>query len=190
MDRSSPSSLSPANAQGVREWWLRTVLVLRAPRAVFIALRDDDLESTANRSEPVLLIVLLAGMALALASTASRGYAGLDLAVWLFLGGGITGIAAYWGFGAVLWGSGRALGSVGSYRRARHVLAFACVPLALALAVAPAGRHVYSTLWFGFVAWATVLLVVGIRAVHGWTWQRAAIAAVVPVAAAVALIRL
>jgi len=189
MDRSSPSSVA-LDAQGEREWWLRTVLVLQAPRAVFAALRADDRESASNRSEPVLLIILLAGMALALASTASTHYGGLDLAVWLFLGGGLTGIAAYWGFGAILYGAGRALGSQGSYRRSRHVLAFACVPLALALAVGPAGRHVYTTLWFAFVAWAAVLLVIGIRSVHAWTWQRAAAAAVVPVAAALALLLL
>ena len=188
MDRSSPSSVA-LDAQGVREWWLRTLLVLQAPRAVFAALRADDNDSAANRSEPVLLIILLAGMALGLASTASKRYDGIDLAIWLFLGGGITGIAAYWGFGAILYGAGRALGSQGSYRRARHVLAFACVPLALALAVGPAGRHVYSVVWFVFVAWATVLLVIGIRSVHGWTWQRAAVAAVLPVAAVIALLQ-
>jgi hypothetical protein len=190
MDRSSTSSAAATSEQAEREWWLRTVLVLQAPRPVFAALRDDDREQAATRSEPVLLIVLLSGIALALASTASRRYHGLDLAVWLFLGGGMTGIAAYWGFGALLYGAGRALGSRGSYRRARHVLAFACVPLALALAVAPAGRHVYSAAWFAFVAWATVLLVVGVRSVHAWTWQRAAVAAAVPVAGVVALLQL
>jgi hypothetical protein len=189
MDRSSSSSVA-LDAQGVREWWLRTVLVLQAPRAVFGALRTDDRESASNRSEPVLLIILLAGMALALASAASKRYDGLDLAVWLFLGGGMTGIAAYWAFGAILYGAGRALGSQGSYRRARHVLAFACVPLALALVVGPAGRHVYSIVWFAFVAWATALLVVGVRAVHGWSWPRAAVASLVPVAAVVVVLQL
>jgi hypothetical protein len=28
-------------------------------------------------------------------------------------------------------------------------------------------------LFYGFVAWAVVLLVVGVRTVHGWTWTRA-----------------
>jgi len=178
------------SAQGVREWWLRTALVLQAPRAVFVALRADDRDSAANRSEPVLLIILLAGMALAIASAASTDYGGLDLAVWTFLAGGMTGIAAYWAFGALLYGSARALGSQGSYRRARHVLAFACVPLALSLAVAPAGRHVFTAVWLAFVAWAAALLVVGVRAVHGWTWARAAAAAAVPVAAAAVLVQL
>jgi len=134
--------------------------------------------------------VILAGMALALASNASQGYGGLDFAVWLFLAGGLTGAAAYWFFGALLYGSARALGSAGSYRRARHVLAFACVPLAISLVVAPAGRHVFSWLVLAFVAWAAVLLVVGVRAVHGWGWPRALAAAVVPLAAAGALLAL
>ena len=189
MDRSSPNSVA-LSAQGVREWWLRVVLVVQAPRAVFVALRADDRDSAANRSEQVLLIVLLAGMALALASTASKGYDGLDLAVWLFLGGGMTGIAAYWAFGAILYGAGRALGSQGSYRRSRHVLAFACVPLALALAIGPAGRHIYTTLWIVFVAWATGLLVIGVRAVHGWSWARAVAVSAVPVAVAIGLLQI
>jgi len=190
MGRSSTASAAPFDAQGVREWWLRLALVLQAPRAVFVALRIDDRESASNRSEPVLLIVLLAGMALAVASAASTHYGGLDLAVWIFLAGSMTGIAAYWAFGAILYGSARVLGSRGSYRRARHVLAFACAPLALSLVVAPAGRQVFTTVWLAFVAWSAFLLVVGVRAVHGWTWARAAAAAAVPVAAAAVLVQI
>ena len=55
----------------MREWWLRTVLVLHSPRAVFVALRDDDPEAAAQRSEPVLLIVLLAGIAFVLSTHAA-----------------------------------------------------------------------------------------------------------------------
>ena len=47
----------------MRDWWLRTLLVLQRPRPVFVALRDDTKESASDRSEPVLLIVLLAGIA-------------------------------------------------------------------------------------------------------------------------------
>ena len=195
----------------MREWWLRTVLVLQAPRAVFAALRDDSSEPAANRSEPVLLIVLLAGVALALWSRAAShlldngDYDGLLIAVWSFLAGGITGIAAYWAFGAILFGAGRAFGSRGSYRRARHVLAFASVPLALSLALWPvrlalygekafraggvhAGHGVFSALWFLCAAWGAALLVVGVRTVHGWTWPRSGAAAVVPLAAAALLL--
>jgi hypothetical protein len=164
--------------------------VLQAPRPVFVALRDDTAESASDRAEPVLLIVALAGMALAFASGAARSYDGLLLAVWVFLAGLITGTAAYWFFGAVLYGSARALGSAGSYRRSRHVLAFASVPLALSLVFAPTGRDVFAWIVLAFVAWSAALLVVGVRAVHGWTWLRAGTAAALPVAAAAALLAL
>jgi hypothetical protein len=87
----------------------------------------------------------------------------------------------------------RRLGSRGSYRRARHVLAFAATPIALALLVYwPLRIGIYgvqlfrtggadgrgagqATAWifYGFVAWSLVLLVIGVRTVHGWTWRRA-----------------
>jgi hypothetical protein len=174
----------------LREWWLRTVLVLQAPRPVFTALRDDTAQAASDRAEPVLLIVVLAGMALALASNASTGYDGLLLPVWAFIAGGITGAAGYWFFGALLYGSARALGSLGSYRRARHVLAFACVPLALSLVLSPVGRGRFAWVVLVFVAWSAVLLLIGVRAVHGWSWARAAVAAAVPVATAAALLAL
>src|SRR5690348_1166100 len=121
----------------MREWWLRAVLVLQSPRAVFASLRDDTDEAASERAEPVLLIILLAGTAAALASDAATGYDGLLLAVWAFVAGGITGTAAYWLLGAVLYWAARALGSLGSYRRARHVFAFASVPLAVSLVLSP-----------------------------------------------------
>ena len=31
--------------------------------------------------------------------------------------------------------------------------------------------------WLGFLAWSICLLVIGVRAVHGWTWARAAVTA-------------
>jgi hypothetical protein len=172
----------------MRDWWLRTLLVLQSPRPVFSALRDDTEDAASERAEPVLLIVVLAGMALAFASNASSGYDGLLLPVWLLIAGGITGTAGYWFFGAVLYGAGRALGSAGSYRRSRHVLAFASVPLALSLALSPVGRATFSWLELAFVAWSAALLLVGVRAVHGWTWPRAAAAAAVPVAVAAGLL--
>jgi len=47
----------------MRDWWLRTLLVLQRPRPVFVALREDDPDAVAERAEPVLLIVWLAGIA-------------------------------------------------------------------------------------------------------------------------------
>jgi len=192
----------------VREWWIRTLLVVQAPRPVFVALRDESKESVADRSEPVLAIVLLAGIAYALATPAAatlmedRDYDALLVAVWAFLGGAAVGAFAYWAFGAVLYGSARLLGSRGSFRRARHVLAFAWVPIVLSLALWPIKLALYGEDWFrdggsdtgavadafrvldfAFLAWAVALLVLGIRAVHGWTWPRAAAAAGLAIAA-------
>jgi hypothetical protein len=90
------------------------------------------------------------------------------------------------------------------------VLAFAAVPVALSLVAWPVKLALYGGDWFhtgggdtgggglafdlvqyAFFAWAAVLLVVGIRAVHGWTWPRAAaawaLALALPVAFALAL---
>jgi len=167
----------------VREWWLRTALVLQSPRAVFAALRDDSDETASERAEPVLLIILLAGTAAALASDASTGYDGLLLAVWAFVAGGITGTAAYWLLGAFLYWAALALGSLGSYRRARHVVAYASVPLAISLVLSPVGHGVFQWLFLAFAAWSAALLLIGVRSVHGWTWPRAAAAAAVPVVA-------
>jgi hypothetical protein len=195
----------------MQEWWVRSLLVLQAPRAVFVALRDDSSEAAADRAEPVLAIVLFAGIASVLSTTTAahllddHTYDGLLVAVWTFLAGGLYGAVAYWLFGALLHGSVKALGSQGSYRRSRHVLAFAAVPLALSLVVWPlklalwgedlfrsggsdhgAGVTAFAVVELGFLAWTLALLVVGVRSVHGWTWPRtgAALAAAgVPIAA-------
>jgi hypothetical protein len=197
----------------MRDWWLRTFLVLQRPRPVFVALRDDSKESLADRAEPVLAIVLLAGMA-AVLSTAAAGrlmddstYDGLLVAVWAFIAGSLYGMFGYFAVGALLHGGGKALGSQGSYRRARHVLAFAAVPIALSIAVWPvklavygesvfrsggsdhgAGIDVFDAVEIALVAWAAVLLVIGVRAVHGWTWARAAAACALALVAPVAVV--
>jgi hypothetical protein len=201
----------------MRDWWLRTFLVLQRPRPVFVALRDDSKESLADRAEPVLAIVLLAGIAGVLSTaTAGRlmdppdGYDGLLVAVWTFIAGSLYGGFGYFTFGALLYVGAKALGSQGSYRRARHVLAFAAVPIALSLVLWPvklavyggdlfrsggsdagAGADAFAALGLAFVAWSAILLVVGVRAVHGWTWARSlaacALALAAPLAVGVAL---
>jgi len=104
----------------------------------------------------------------------------------------------------------RKLGSRGSYRRARHVLAFAATPIALALFVywpfriavygidlfrtgGPDGHgagDVTAWIFYAFVVWALVLLVIGVRTVHGWTWARslAGVALTAAFAAALAVV--
>jgi hypothetical protein len=200
----------------VRDWWLRTLLVLQRPRPVFAALRDDTREAAADRSEQVLLVVLLAGIATVLATgTAAHlnddgSYSPILIAIWAFFAGSVYGLFGYFLFGAVLHGGVKALGSQGSYRRSRHVLAFALVPVALSLIAWPVKLALYGGDWFhtggrdtgagglafdlvelAFFVWAGVLLVAGVRAVHGWTWARAAaacaLALVAPVVLALAL---
>ena len=41
----------------MRDWWLRTFLVLQRPRPVFVALRDESKQSLGDRSEPVLALI-------------------------------------------------------------------------------------------------------------------------------------
>jgi hypothetical protein len=199
-----------------REWMLRALLVLQAPRAVFSALHDDSDESAHARQEPVLALLWLAGIAGVLATSVARTLLddptrdGIVVAVWAFIGGGSYGALAFWLGGAFLYGASHLLGGQGSYRRARHVVAFACAPIALSLfllwpiGLAAVGGDLFRSggsdsgtggdvLFWGAVAagvWGLILLAIGVRAVHGWTWARSlatlAIAAI-PVAGLVAL---
>ena len=182
----------------MRDWWLRALLVLQRPRPVFVALRDDSKEALSDRSEPVLAIILLAGIATVLSTTAAGtlmddgSYDGVLVAVWAFLAGSLYGAFGYFAFGALLQGGAKVLGSQGSYRRSRHVLAFAAAPIALSLVLWPVklalygealfrtggsdhgtGTRIFDVLELGFLLWAAALLVIGVRAVHGWTWGRA-----------------
>jgi hypothetical protein len=197
----------------MREWWLRTALVLQSPAAVFVALRRDSDGEAAERAEPVLAIVLLAGTAFALTTgTAAHllddsDYNALLVAVWAFLAGAASGAFGYWLIGAVLHLVVRALGSHASYRRSRHLLAFAAVPVACSLVLWPIelalfgeklfrnggvatghGEEVFRALTLGFALWAGVLLVIGIRSLHGWSWTRAALGAAAPIALAAAAV--
>jgi hypothetical protein len=196
-----------------REWWLRALAVFQSPQAVFAAMRDDSPRAAQARQEPLVAFVFLAGMAGVLStSLAGRllddgNLDGLDMAVWTFLGGAAYGGTVYWLGGALLYAASLSLGGHGSYRRARHLLGYAAAPLALSLLLvwpvriavygedvfrtggsdAGAGDKLFEALSLGFGAWALVLLVIGVRAVHGWPWLRA-IAAVLLAAAPVGLV--
>jgi len=212
----TPASAAPApDDRGARDWWLRALLVLQRPRPVFVALRDESKESLSDRTEPILLIVLLAGIAVVLATrTAGRllDYGNLDdktlIPFWAFIVGSLNGVVGYFVVGGALHAGVHAMGSQGTFRRSRQLLAFAATPLALSLVLWPvklalfggdvfrsggsdsgSAGAVFAWLWLGFVAWSLVLLVTGVRSVHGWTWGRSAAAcvlAVVLVAAAAA----
>ena len=64
------------------------------------------------------------------------------------------------------------------------------MPLALSIVLSPVGHHVFAWVILAFVAWSAGLLLVGVRAVHGWGWGRAAAAAAAPVVAAAVLLAL
>ncbi len=181
-----------------REWWLRVPGVLLSPRSVFVAMREESTEDLDARSEPVLLLTSLAGIAVALGSSTARTlyddplYDGLVVAVWAVVAGAFIAFTGYFIVGGALYIGVRGLGSAGSFRRARHVLAFSLTPVALSLFVvwplqiAAFGADVFrrggsddgvaatflDALAVGFALWSVVLLVVGVRAVHGWTWWR------------------
>jgi hypothetical protein len=198
-----------------RQWMLRALLVLQAPRAVFAALRDDSDDAALARQEPVLALIWLAGIAVVLATSVARTLLddsardALVVAVWAFIGGGFQGALLFWLGGALVYGAALALGGQGSYRRARHLVAFACAPVALSLLVlwpvglaafggdlfrsggsdAGQGGDVFFLAAAAFGVWAVGWLVLGTRAVHGWTWARA-LATIAIASAPVALLAL
>lgn len=177
-----------------REWWLRTLAVFASPVSTFAALRDPSPSRADAREEPVLLLVLLAGVTSVLATPAvgdlldSRTRSAASVAVIIFLAGALYGTATYWIGGGFLRLGLRAAGSEGTYRQARHLLAYAAAPLALALLLLwPLRLAVYGGDLFreggadengvgrafdaaevGFFAWAALLLVLGVKVVHDW----------------------
>jgi hypothetical protein len=174
-----------------RLWLQRAVTVLVAPRAVFAGLRDDSDAAARARSEAVLALVLLSGIA-AVLWTPTYGRLmddvvndGLNVAVIAFIGGGIYGTAVYYVGGLVLHWATRVVGGT-TYRQARQVLAFASAPLALSLFVLwpvrlavyggdvfrsggsdhGAGNDVFVALAVAFAVWSLGLLVLGLRELY------------------------
>ena len=198
-----------------KAWFLRALLVLQDPRPVFAALRDDSDEVAETRQDAAGAIVWLAGIAAVLATTvASKLLDDVEMdaslvAVWAFFAGGLYGFGLYLVVGKVFHVALRRLGGRGSFRGARHVLAFAAAPIALALfiywpvRIALYGEDAFRTggadggtagtalswVFYGFVLWALALLVVGVRTVHGWSWSRslAGVAFAASIAAALAV---
>jgi hypothetical protein len=195
-------------------WWVRAPLVLVAPRAIFAELRDDTDEAGDERQEALITMAVLAGIAVVLASPTFRRMLNdpaVDLVVvpvLAFLSGAIYAVVVFWLGGGLLYGATRRLGSEGSWRRARHTVALASAPLALALVVfwpiriALYGRDLFRTggddfgrgdavfggVYLGFVAWSILLLLIGVRTIHGWTLGRAAAAVALAAAFPVLLV--
>jgi hypothetical protein len=170
-------------------WLRRAVLVLVSPRAVLEGLRDDSDGAARSRSEAVLALVLLSGIASVLWTPVAGRILNdveldwVDVTVWAFLGGGIYAVAFYFAGGLVLHWLARAGGWI-SYRQARHLLAFAAAPIALSLFLVwpvrlafygedlfrsggsdrGAGNWAFVAIELAFVAWALALLALGVRA--------------------------
>ena len=183
-----------------RSWWLRALAVLVAPTAVFASLRDESEEAIEARQEPVTAIAGLAGIAGVLGTPVARHLlndSSMSVAlipVWAFMGGLVYALAVCWIGGGLLSRASRRLGGLGSWRRSRHVLALAAAPLALSLLTLwpvrilvygqdlfrtggddyGRGDTIFGAIFLGFIAWCGLLLLVGVRAVHGWTWARTA----------------
>jgi hypothetical protein len=183
-----------------RSWWLRALAVLVAPTAVFASLRDESEEAIEARQEPVTAIAGLAGIAGVLGTPVARHLlndSSMSVAlipVWAFMGGLVYALAVCWIGGGLLSRASRRLGGLGSWRRSRHVLALAAAPLALSLLTLwpvrilvygqdlfrtggddyGRGDTIFGAIFLGFIAWSGLLLLVGVRAVHGWTWARTA----------------
>jgi hypothetical protein len=191
--------------------------VLLSPKAVFVAMRNESRDDVDARSEPVLALTALAGIATALGTSTARTlyddpeYDALNVAIWAVIAGGVIAFAGYFIVGGALYLGTRGMGSVGTFRRARHILGFAVAPIALSLLLVwplqlafygsdlfrrggsdnGVGARLFDLLELGFAAWSAVLLLVGVRAVHGWSWWRslAALGLVVLFLAAFASLR-
>jgi hypothetical protein len=183
-------------------WWKRAPLVLVAPRPVFVALRDESIEEAEDRQEPLASVIALAGIAVVLVSPTFRRMlndASVDellIPVLAFISGVLYAVVVMWAGGGLLFYGSRRLGGLGSYRRSRHVVALAAAPFALSLVTLwpvriaiygsdlfrtggddyGRGDTIFGAIFLGFIAWSAVLLLIGVRAVHGWTWARAAAA--------------
>ena len=191
-------------------WWLRAPAVLLAPHTVFVSLRDDSDEAVEARQDPIVAIAALAGVSAMLATPTARHLLNdfqvttILIPIWAFFAGSLYAFTVWWAGGGLLFLGSRRLGGQGSWRRSRHLLGLALAPLALAmvtfwpLRIAIYGEDLFRTggadfgrgdavfggVFVGIVAWCVILLLQGVRAVHGWSWARSAgaigLAAVVP----------
>jgi hypothetical protein len=182
-----------------RNWWLRAPAVLVSPRAVFASLRDESEDELDRRQEALTALIGLAGISAVLATPVARtllndgSFSPALIPVWAFLGGMFYALAVYWIGGGLLFGAARRLGGLGSYRRARSLIALSSAPLALALFTLwplriliygeeyfrtagdkdwGPGDRTFGGVFYATCAWSALLLVIGVRAVHGWSWAR------------------
>jgi hypothetical protein len=186
-----------AGEAAAREWWRRVPRVVTAPRSVFAALADTDDTDVDARSEPVLAITVLAGIAAILLVPAWGTVMDdstvdlLVLVVVTFVGGLFYGAAGYFVLGLALWLGAKAVGVDPPFKIARQIVAFAAVPLALSLVVLVplialafgedwfrtggsdegVGRAVVTAVGLAFVAWSAVLVALGLRTTLRLPWR-------------------
>jgi hypothetical protein len=188
---------SDAAQARVRRWWRLVPRVLTRPTDVFVALRDDDETDVDARSEPILAIVIVAGMAGILLTPAwgtlldEESLDWIVLAVVTFIGGLFYGAAGYFLLGFVVWLGARAVGLDTRGRKARQLVGFAALPLALSIVVTvPAIVLVFGYDWFrtggsddgsgrlivvsvglAFALWSLGLLALGLRTTFELPWR-------------------
>jgi hypothetical protein len=181
----------------VRRWWRLVPRVLTRPVEVFVALREDDESDVEARSEPILAIVIVAGMAGILLTPAwgtlldEETLDWLVLAVVTFIGGLLYGAAGYFLLGLVVWLGARGVGVDTRARKARQVVGFAALPLALSIVITlPAIVLAFGSDWFrtggsddgtgrvlvvsvglAFALWSLGLLAVGLRTTFELPWR-------------------
>jgi hypothetical protein len=195
-DAAARSGSDEAQAR-VRAWWRLLPQVLTRPSRVFAALRDDDEVDVEARSEPILLIVLLAGTAGILLTPAwstlldDQSLDWLVIAVITFIGALFYGTAGFFLLGFVVWLGARGVGLDTRARPARHLVAFSAVPFALSLLVTvPAivfgfgydwfrtggsddgtGRAAVLGIGFLLALWSVGLLALGLRTTFRLPWR-------------------
>jgi hypothetical protein len=184
-----------AGEVAARTWWRRVPRVVTAPRSVFAALAVTDDADVDARSEPILAISILAGIAGVLLAPASfmddPSVDALTAIVITFISGVFYGAAGYFLLGLALWLGAKAVGVDVPFRIARHVLGFAALPLALSLVVlVPAIVIGFGPDWFrswdgdegrghdlvvgvglAFAVWSLALVVVGLRTTFRLPWR-------------------
>ena len=186
-----------AGEPATRSWWRRVPRMLTDPRLVFTALANDDDVDVDARSEPVLAITILAGIAAVILTPAwgtvmdDSTVDALVLLVVTFVAGLFYGAAGYFLFGVALWVGAKAAGVDARFRIARQIVAFAAVPLALSLAVvvpaialrygwdwfrtggedAGTGRDVVVGIGLAFAAWSLGLVALGLRTTFRLPWR-------------------
>jgi len=180
-----------------RRWWRRVPEVVTAPWVVFAALAETDEVDVDARSEPILAITMLAGIAGVLQAPDwgtvmdSSGVDWLAVIVVTFLFGLIYGAAGYFVLGLAVWLGAKGAGVDPPFRIARQIVGFAALPMALSLVVlVPAiaigfgedwfrsggsdngvGRAVVVGIGLAFIAWSLGLVAVGLRATFRLPWQ-------------------